>query len=626
MSERSGLLTASHPAEPAAKVARFGLFELDLRAAELRREGVKVKLQDQPFRLLALLVENAGQTVTRDQLRQSLWPSEFVDFDHSLNAAVGKLRSALEDSADSPRFIETVAKRGYRFVAPVSWNATSPAAPRAPSSQSHAMVIAVAVLLLVTAAGALLLRTRTVSQPLIDSIAILPFTTDEHGGDAVSDGLTEILIDTMSRVPGLRVMARSTVFRYKNRLLDTQQIGRTLDVGGVVVGRIHREQGQSTLHVELIAVRDGTQLWGNQFDLAGTNFAIADRIAAALSDRLRRDRAPAQTATPRYTKDAEAYELYLKGLYAWNKRGADDLRLSVDYFERAVRRDPNFAAAYAGLAQAYGVECFYGLISVAEGIAKVTRSAEKALQLDPNNVEALVCMATIKHRNVWDFAGADADYRRALALNPNYATGHQWYADYLRDMGRFPEARREIEVAYKLDPLSQPINADMCYGYYVERRYRDAIAFSQRAAQLDSRFVAPGCVAGSLLALGETDAAFAVMQRAGKGPLRGCEAILAEVYRTSGRRGFLEKSTEHLINQQIAGNFEAPVLVAGMYGQMGNRAAAFLWLERAYKNRVGRLTDLAVDPMFDPLRSDPRYDDLLARIGLPHVTPPAAQR
>ena len=377
------------------------------------------------------------------------------------------------------------------------------------------------------------------------------------------------------------------------------------------------------IHVELIDVRDGTQLWGNQFAATATTLTtVQSRISAELSDQLRQgvDRDRRRLAAHNYTNDPKAYDLYLWGLYSWNKRGKNDLLDAERYFKEAIDRDPNFAAAYAGLSETYGVMVGYGSIPVAVGVPKITEAAQRALQLDPNNAEALVSLATTKYRSLWDFAGADADYRRALALNPNYATGHQWYADLLRNMGRWDAARSEIQVAYKLDPLSGPINAMMCYSLYYERRYGDAIQFSQRAAALDGTLSAPGCVVNSFFALGNFDAALAVLRNS-TFPPRECDELL-ETYRRAGQRDFFRKSAE-LMKQKT--DVDKQVMIAATYARGGDRDQAFAWLEKAYDRRVSMLTNVNVDPAFDTLRSDPRYDDLLRRIGLPHVTPPSVQ-
>jgi TolB-like protein/DNA-binding winged helix-turn-helix (wHTH) protein len=623
----SQVTDASHLVDPGdlSGVARFGVFELDLRTAELRRNGIKVKLQEQPFRLLAFLLERAGDVVTREELRERLWPSEFVDFDHSLNTAVRKLREALDDSAENPRFIETLARRGYRFIAPVSWGASIPST-KAPSTR--ATLLGITLIVLMIGAGIAYFVTRRHEAPparAIDAIAVLPFTNDDPQSQHLSDGLTEILIDSLSRLPDLRVMARTTVFGYKGKTIDPRDAGRALNVNAVVVGHMRRVGDRYAIHVELIDVRDGTQLWGDQFEAtAGNQFGVQSQISQELSDQVRQgvDRDRRRVAAHRYTTDPQAYELYLKGLYAWNKRDKDDLHRALDYFSQAIARDPNFAAAYAGRGQTYGVMVGYGTMPVAVGVPKILADAQKALQLDPNNAEALVSLATTKYRSVWDFAGADRDYRRALALNPNYATGHQWYADLLRSMGRWDEARREQQLSYKLDPLSPAINAMMCYAFYYQRRYQEAIAFSRRASELDPTFAAPSCVANSLLAMGDIAGALGAIKKA-TGPLRECDELAEETLRRSDKRDFFRKAAAVMMQKQSA-NVETPVAIASMFARDGDKDQAFAWLEKAYQRRVSRLTDVNVDPAFEPLYSDPRFDDLLRRIGLPRVPRPVA--
>ncbi|HEY3054016.1 MAG TPA: winged helix-turn-helix domain-containing protein [Thermoanaerobaculia bacterium] len=620
-------MNGGHLAGKPPRVARFGVYEVDLRAGEVHRHGVKLKLQEQPFRLLIYLLERAGDVVTREELQQRLWPSEFVDFDHSLNAAIRKLREALDDSAEHPRFIETMARRGYRFIAPVSWNTgEAPARPPAIRRTLPLLSIVAAAVLIIGAAAAYWANHRVpTTQPnTIDAVVVLPFINEDRDTEHLSDGLTEILIDSLSRIPHLRVMARTTAFRYKGKSVDPQEVGRALNVSAVVVGHLRHERDRYAIHVELIDVRDGTQLWGNQFESTAASLStVQTRIAEELSDELQqgvgRDRR--RIASSPRTTDPEAYDLYLKGLYAWNRRGRDDLAHALEYFQGAIDRDPNFAAAYAGLAQTYGVMVGYGLLPVAEGVPKIITAAEKALHLDPNNASALVSLATTKYRNVWDFSGAERDYRRALTLNPNYATGHQWYADLLRSTGRWAEARQHTDLAYKLDPFSPPIRAAMCYSLYYERRYQQAIAFSRHASELDPRFRAPSCEASSLMILGDTDEALSVLKSA-PGSARIPKLGFSET-RHTGRKEFFKQGVKFLIAQQSAANIEMPVAIAAMYAQIGNNDAAFAWLEKAYDKRISRITDVNVDPLFDPLHSDPRFDDLLRRIGLPRVKPPA---
>jgi len=600
MTEPSYVPTPDHP----PGIARFGTFEIDFPNRQLRRDGRAVRIQVQPFRLLALLVERAGQVVSREELQERLWPNEFVDFEHSLNAAVRKLREALGDSAENPMFVETLARRGYRFIAPVSWDGE-----RVVAMDRRPMFVVAAILAAVLIAAIVYISIRkpaTASAP-IDAVAILPFTNDDPQTQYFSDGLTEILIDRLSRVPDLRVMARTTVFAYKGK--DARQAGESLHVPGVITGHIRHHGDRYEIHVELIDVNDGSQLWGYQFEatpatLTSVQTMISEELTTVLRQGVSRDRR--RVIASGYTSDPKAYDHYLWGLYALNRR---DLPSALNWFNDAVVQDPKFAAAYAGLASTYGVMTGYGRISPEQGVPKVLAMARKTLELDPNNAEALVSIATTKYRNLWDFSGAEADYRRALALNPNYATGHEWYADYLRSMGRWEEARREIELAHRLDPLSPPINVMMCFSFYYERRYKEAIDYAEHLRAQHPDLAATGCEASALMAIGDIDGAMKLLKE--KRPISA-----SAPYPRDPQKFFAAAASWLEHNQQAA---ETPVSIAAMQARAGNRDKAFAWLENAYEHRASMLTNVNVDPAFDSLRSDPRYDDLLKRIGLPRV-------
>jgi TolB-like protein/DNA-binding winged helix-turn-helix (wHTH) protein len=617
MTEAAGFPHAHEPAGDGPRIARFGTFEADVRAGELRRDGVRVRLQEQPFRMLAFLLERAADVVTRAELRERLWPTEFVDFDHSLNTAVRKLRAALDDDADNPRFIETVARRGYRFIAPVEWQ-QQPPLPLAGEggAQRRVRVALVAALILIATVTLTVFRARQtpLAQPIV-SLAVLPFTTDNAQNEHIADGVTEVLIDNLSLLPNLRVMARTTVFEYKGKRADAKRAGSELNVNAIVTGHVRRAGDRYTIRAELIDSRDGAQLWGESFETPAAELAIAQtRLAARLSQRLG---SPARTRRA-LTTNAEAYDLYLRGMHAWNRRGKDDLDRALHFFTRATQLDPSFAAAYAGLANTYGVMVGYGIIPVAEGAPKVLAAAQKALEIDPDNAEALVSIATTKYRNIWDFPGAERDYQRALVINPNYATGHQWYSDYLRSFGRFEEARKQMEIAYKLDLLSQPVNAVMCWTYFNERRYEEAIAFARQSAKLDRRFAAPACTISSLIALDRYDDALNVWRDFY--PAAGEK--MTEAYRKGGRRAFFLSVIDAL--KGTSSEFDRPVETAVAYAALGMRDEAFQWLETAYRNRTSRITSFHLHPAFDEMRDDPRFQDLLKRIGLPDVRPPAA--
>ena len=611
MTEPSYLPEPDHP----PRTARFGTFEVDLQHQQLRREGREVRIQIQPFRILALLVDRAGQIVSREELQQRLWPSEFVDFDHSLNAGIRKLREALGDSAENPMFVETLARRGYRFIAPVSWDGEQTVAKdRRPIFAVTGAILAAALIAIVYFA------TRKPVSPPIDAVAILPFTNDDPQTQHLSDGLTEIVIDRLSRLPDLRVTARTTVFAYKGKKVDAHEAGKALNVSGIVSGNMRHDGNRYQIYVELIDVKDGTQLWGHQFETVGAELpAMQSRIVDELTTQLRQgtSREQRRIVISRFTHDPQAYDDYLWGLYEWNhRRDLSSLQRALTYFNQAIARDPKFAAAYAGLANTYGVMVGYGLIPASDGISKVMSTAGRALELDPNNAEALVCIATTKYRNLWDFTAAGIDYRHALVLNPNYATAHEWYSDYLRSMGRAEDARQELRKAHELDPLSWPINAKVCFGLYFDRRYADAIEASARAGQVDPNLASPICVSHSYSALGKIESVLPLLSTTGVNAKD--IATLTEAYRRGGQREFFATGAR-ILGQQQSETRQSPVDVAMLYARAGDADHAFVWLEKAYQGRVSRLTNINVDPGFDTLRSDPRFDDLLKRIGLPRV-------
>ena len=596
---------------------RFGVFELDPAQGELRREGVKVRLQDQPLRLLQVLLERPGEIVTREELRERLWPKEFVDFDHGLNTAIRKLRAALDDTADSPRYIETLARRGYRFIAPVS-PAVASEMPRGATRSLPVILIAVlAVALIAAAIFWIRERGRSAARNAINAVAVLPFTNNDAAAEHISDGLAEILIDTLSLTPELRVTARTSVFRYKGQPVDFSRIGTDLNVGALVTGDIRRSGDRFTIRVDLIDVRDATQIWGRRFeatssDLSAVQSRISDELSRTLRQRISADR---QRLIGRaYTRDAEAYDLYLRGLYAWNRRSKDDLRTSVELFRQAIDRDPSFAAAYAGLANTYGVMVGAGILTPDRGTPMVLAAARKTLELDPSNAEAYTSIATTQYRNLWDFPSAERNYRRSLELNPNYATGHQWFADYLRSMGRLDDARREMDIAYALDPLSPPINGSKCWSLYVERKYREALAFSQKVANVDPRLRAGFCEGAALAALGEFDALIRQLEESGDANA----AALAAAYRSGGQRGFYAKRVEFMLGRQTQG-FSTPVEIADAYARLGDYEKAFEWLEKGFVERASRITSINTNAAFDGMRDDPRFKDLLRRVGLPEV-------
>lgn len=594
----------------------FGLFELDRQSGELRKGGAKVRLQEQPLRLLSVLLERPGEIFTREDLRQRLWPADtFVDFDHSLNTAVRKLRAALDDSAETPRFIETVARRGYRFIAPVG---VAPASSRPPESGPEAGAtrrrwIIVASVIVVIAAIALLYALRR--QPRIDAIAVLPLVADARES-YVAEGLTQSLINDLSQLASVRVMAWTTVSRYAARDANPRRVGSELDVAAVVNGTLKRNGDRVRVAVELIDTKDGAQMWGRSYERGAAELSVLQREIAADIARRISGKPVAQRGSQ--TSSAEAYDRYLKGLYLLHRRSRAELEKAVEQFEAAITLDPGFALAYAGLAQAYGLQSGNRYVPPSQGTLRGKAAAEKALSLDDTVAEAWASLAAGKSNYFWDFEGAERDFRRALELNPGYADAHQWYATHLWNVGRHDEARAEMALALKLDPLSRATSGAYASQLYFDRRYDDATAFVRQRAELDPNLAHGTIFVRCYLAQGKFDeaarAARTFYRDAVASPQLRAE-LDAALERGGGRAFFEAWLAQYPRNARQ--RYVAPMLVATLHAALGHREETFVWLERAYQDRS--IIDFYEDPVFDSVRSDPRFTALAKRIGLPQV-------
>lgn len=584
-------------------IALFGPFEFNSHSGELRKGGSRVRLQDQPVQILGILLERAGEVVTRDELREKLWGADtFVDFDHGLNTAIRKLRTALDDSAETPRFIETLARHGYRFIAPVQWVAGS----RKPRTAAW-VTVAIILLLLVATAAALYFRSSPETPLGIHSIAILPFETADKQTDYLGDGLAEGLIDELSTWPEMHVASRSSAFRFKQKSADPRAIGRQLNVAAVLSGNLQRTSDEYQLHAELTDVKDGSELWSSQYQTRVADLQVLQHhVAADVAVRLGLTRAD----DPRLRRKASpAYDLYLRGRYLWNQRR--DLLRAIAYFEEAVRVDPKFALGYAGLANAYGAAAGNSIIPGSEGSfeKKHTQAVNKALSLDPTIAEAYASRAASESTYYWDFAAAEHDFRRAIELKPNYAPAHEWYSIHLYRMGRFAESRHEINLAFQLDPYSGPIRIYMCWNRMVNRQYGQAIAFSLESARFDSRLGNRPCLSWCQLLTGDYEGAIATF----RAYIPSTADELAEALRDGGREAFWKKQLEQFERNNDSYH------VAICYSILGDRDHAFTFLNKAFEQHAPWLADFYVDPRFDNLRSDPRFDELARKIGLPQV-------
>ncbi|MCM2317497.1 MAG: winged helix-turn-helix domain-containing protein [Thermoanaerobaculia bacterium] len=595
-------------------LARFGGFELHVSSGELRKNGSRVRLQEQPARLLATLLERAGEVVTRDELRARLWPADtFVDFDHSLNTAVRKLRTALGDSADAPRFVETVARHGYRFVGAVDWADSALAATPRPRERRRTVWLTLVALIAAVAAGVAYTRRPSAALPRVDSVAVLPFTVTDTASDYLGDGLAESLIDGLATSPDLRVAPRSLSFRYDGKRLDPVAVGKELGVSAVVTGSLTSlAPGEYELRTELIGVGDGAHLWAKQYHVSPADLGLLRRqLAFDVGYRLGVTRADDEDQRK---ASSPAWDRYLRGRYLWHLRGRDNVLRAAEYFERAVELDPEFALGYAGLALAYGTVAGNHYIpdSTAVMQAKAKAAADTALALDETLAEAYVSRAAANDAYYWDFGAAERDFRRAIELKPGLATAHQWYGSHLNKVGRFAEARREIELAYALEPFSLASLAQLSGIRMAERRYDEAIDLNLRMAKVDPALVNYGVLFTCQALAGRFEDAIATMRGAPKLLDPADADPLEAAYRHGGPTAFWRKRAEQLPESN-------PYGVAACYSMAGERDKAFAHLDKAFHLQKSDVAWFYGNPMFDNIRSDPRFDELARRIGLPQV-------
>jgi TolB-like protein/DNA-binding winged helix-turn-helix (wHTH) protein len=618
-----------------SRIVSFGSFALNLRAGELHKSGVKVKLQEQPFQVLAFLVTHPGEVVTREQLGKELWPAgTFTDFDQGLNSAINKIREALGDSAESPRFVETLARRGYRFIAPVQDSrpphsaAGLPGAAAVSSSWWHKTHYRIAALVLVVL---LVLAARFARQRFAlradpgekVMLAVLPFLnySGDPGQEYFNDGLTEEMITRLgSADPGrLGVIARTSSMKYKNTQKDVQEIGRELGVDYVLEGSVRRVGDRVRISAQLIQVRDQTHLWAENYerdahDTLALESDVAIAIAAQVERRLPAPHPLALRASARPV-NPDAYNLYLKGRYYWNQRTQDNFWKGIECFKQAIEKDPNYAPAYVGLADSYILLGPNDILPVNQVYPLAKAAALKALQLDDSLAEAHASLAFVMLLYDWNPAPAEKEFRRAIELDPNYPTAHHWYAYDLVAMKRSDEAVAEIRRALELDPLSVIINTDVCQILFLSRRFDEAIAQCRKATELDPQFNQAFWYLGLLYEQkGMFDQAFDAFLKATPGPADSPQGVATRAaYRVSGIKGYWQERVA-MLERQSKKQYVSPFTFAVSYARMGEKDSALENLGKAVDERYPSMVFVSIEPIFDSLRSDPRFAGLLRRI------------
>jgi TolB-like protein/DNA-binding winged helix-turn-helix (wHTH) protein len=625
----------------ANSVVLFGVFEADLRSDELRRNGVKVRIQDLPFRALKLLLNRPNEVITREEFRQALWPGDvFVDFDLGIRSAIKRLRDALGDSAENPIFVETVDRRGYRWIAPThveppadaaglgepeEEEELAPLAPAVASASKWRWKIAGPVLVIAVGLGALSLA-LLYRHPDADSIAVLPFTNGggDSNSDYLSDGITESLIGNLAHIPQLKVKSRSSVFRYKGKDVDAQKAGNELGVSALVSGRVTSRGDTIEVTAELIDVRDNTEIWEHHYSGRGTDIvALQMQIAGDIAEKLRSQLSSSekQEVTRQGTQNSEAYELYLKGRYAWNNRTHSDLEKAISYFNEAIAKDPNYALAYSGLADAYNVLPNYGGTQ-SEDFSKSNAAARKALELDSTLAHPHAVLGNNEMQYDWDFAGGESEFKKSFELDPNDATARQWYADDIAMVGgREQEAIAEVNRAHELDPLSPVITRVVGSVFGWTRHFDEAIAVCTKLAKDEPTFaITHDCLAQEYW--GKRMYPQVIEEWRIFGQLSGfpgdieSAAAMERGFRSTGWKGALTKAIEYRIAQRRTAYYPA-FLIATFYADLGDKEQAFVWLNTAYQERDFLLISLNTNFRLDPLRSDPRFAELVRKVGLP---------
>jgi TolB-like protein/Flp pilus assembly protein TadD len=570
-------------------ILRFGPFQIDLHSGELSKNGTRLRLQPQPLRVLALLASRAGDVLSRMEIEREIWGNEtHVDFNVGLNYCIKQIREVLEDDASKPAFIETLPRRGYRFISSIAKH-------ERPASRKRLM------------------------------LAVLPFSnlTGDAEQEYFADGMTEEIIGQLGRLKPqkLGVIAFTSAMAYKQTTKGIDQIGRELGVDFILEGSVRRAGDRVRIAAQLIQVSDQTHLWAEAYnrtieDIISIQVDVAERVARSLALELLADHQESMTRAA--TRTSVAYEAYLKGCYYWNKRTEDGFRKALVNFSEAIAKDPNYAPAYVGVADVYNIIAFYSGVPPREAYEKSKAATTKALQLDEALAEAYTAAAYAKALYGWEFAEAEKTFRRALDLNPNQVTGHYWFALFLAGLGRLDEAFVLIDRALELDPLSPVINCHKGWILYFARRYDLALVQLRNVIDMDPNFALARYFIGLVyVQKGAFDQAIIEFKGARDisenhpAALAGLAACLA----LTGKRAESHRLLQKLMTLAKR-RYVAPYYIAAVHLACGERQQAFRWLEKSFGERSAYMTNLMHDPALDSIRSEPEFQHLVRRVGL----------
>ena len=571
---------------------RFGIFELDAKAGELRKAGRRIHLRPQATRVLLVLATRTGQVVTREELKLEIWGTgTFVDAEHGLNLCVRQIRAALNDDADTPRYIETLPRCGYRFIAPLDSRTRAQAGHASP----------------------------------MRSLAVLPLQnlSNDTDQDYLADGMTEALITELASIGALRVISRTSAMQYKGARKTLPVIAEELEVDAVIEGSLQREGKRIRITLQLIEACPERHLWAAKYDRDFRDILVLQReVARAVAEQVEVKLTEPEKArrTPAHAVDPEAFEAYLKGKFYANKLTKEGLNKAIGYFEQALEKDKEYAPAYAGLADCYIEGCVTSVAGTwpRDVFPRARTLVQKALETDTMLAEAHMELAMIAWRYEWNWGNAEKAFRRAIELNLGYAAARQRYGWYLFALARHDESLDQLKRALKDDPLSVWIHSNIGCALYYARRYDDAIRHLAETLEMDANYLPARVFLGFVYeqkrmfdeAISDFEKAIALSSRA---PLH--LASLAHAHAVSGRtqeaRSLVEELSEQSQQKYVPSYWMAPVCAA-----LGDKEEAFRWLERAYEERDGWIVYLKVDPRLDALRSDVRFASLLRRIGL----------
>ena len=644
---------------------RFDDVTVDCKDFRVLKGVQKIDLTPRAFDVLHFLLRNCGRVVEKQEIFDQVWKRTFVG-DNALTKIIKEIRGALDDDANNPRYIETVPKRGYRFIADLSeritpllpegaWPEAEVVAAAGGSNKSQdstveshkpekenqrpkakdpsrkmPLVLFAGIITVVLAATAFFyyftrgdVSNKQTSSSPIDSIAVLPFenVSQDPIAEYLSDGITESLINRLSLLSNLKVMSRSSIVQYKGKEQDAKKVGNKLNVRAVLSGSVKQVGDQIVITVRLDDAQNDRHIWGEQYirkfsDILNLQREITVEVSNNLRTRL--TGADEQKLAKAYTTNPESYLLYLKGRFYWNKRTGEAIKKSIEYFNQAIEKDPNFALAYVGLADSYVVPA--NPLPPGEKMPKAKAAAMRALELDDTMAEAHTALARTLTIYDWDWIGAEKEFKRAIVLNPRYAVAHEWYGTYFEMLGRYDESIAERKRAQELDPLSLIINFELGTAFYYGRDYDRAIEQFQKTLELDPNFppVYP-FLAAAYEQKGMYDQAVAGFQKGitqrGGTEWSFSKSGLGHIYAVSGKSREARTVLDEL--KQLSQKEYVPADgIALIYAGLGDKEAAFAWLEKAYEEHAFKMAFLKVEPRWDNLRADPRYRDLLRRIGL----------